>query len=280
MSNSSSSSIADLEGKNGVSVEVAEIKAPIVTGKKAVDQALAFIEGKAIDYTEEDERRVLRKIDLRLMPLLFLLYCIQFADKVTLGYASLMGIRDDTHLNPNSQQYSWVSSIFYAGYIFFEFPTTYFLAKLPIAKYLVFNIFAWGTILTCTAAAKNYAGLLTLRFFLGMFESTITPAFVLITAMWYKRNEQARRMGIWLAANGVATLITSPIAYGLYYVHDVAIASWQILFLLFGLLTIITAVLFFFFFPRQPVGCQVFNGRRKTYRNRSCERQLPGCWFW
>jgi MFS family permease len=234
------------------------------TGKKGVDEAFQFLQGKDIIYTPEEERRVLRKIDGRILPLLFLLYCIQFADKVSLSYAALMGIREDTNLDSKSQQYSWVSSIFYAGYIFFEFPTSYFLAKLPIAKYLSFNIVAWGIILTCTCAAKNYAGLLVLRFMLGMFEATITPAFVLITAIWYKRDEQAKRMGLWLAANGLATLITSPIAYGLYHVQNAAIKSWMILFLLFGLTTIVTGIAFYILLPDNQLNASFLDEKSKV----------------
>lgn len=84
------------------------------------DPALRFAEGEVIDYTEVESKKVLRKIDLALMPLLCWVYMIQFADKTSLNYASLMGIRTDANLDPNSQQYSWVSSIFYAGYIFWE----------------------------------------------------------------------------------------------------------------------------------------------------------------
>lgn len=86
----------------------------------SADPALDFINGEEIEFTPEEERRVLRKIDLALMPLLCWIYALQFADKTSLNYASLMGIRNDTNLDPDSQQYSWASSIFYAGYILWE----------------------------------------------------------------------------------------------------------------------------------------------------------------
>lgn len=85
------------------------------------DPALQFLAAEEIEYTPEESRKVLSKIDRLLMPLLCWVYLIQFADKTSLNYASLMGIREDTHLDPESQQYSWVSSIFYAGYIFWEY---------------------------------------------------------------------------------------------------------------------------------------------------------------
>lgn len=71
-------------------------------------------------YTAEEAKEVLRRIDWHILPMLMWVYCIQFADKTSLNYASVMGIRTDVNLDPNTQQYSWVSSIFYAGYIAWE----------------------------------------------------------------------------------------------------------------------------------------------------------------
>jgi MFS transporter, ACS family, allantoate permease len=167
------------------------------------DPALQYLGGEAIEYTADEARSVLRKIDWTLMPMLCWVYALQFADKTSLNYASLMGIREDTHLNPQSQEFSWASSIFYAGYIFWEFvipslclclyisidllyrfPTTYLLRRLPLGKYSSANIALWGIVLTCHCAASSYAGLMTVRFFLGAFEATVTPAFVILTSVW------------------------------------------------------------------------------------------------
>lgn len=86
-----------------------------------VDPAYDFAAGEVVEFTADEERSVLSKIDWHILPLLCWVYMVQFADKTTLNYASLMGIRTDTHLNPKSQEYSWASSIFYAGYIAWEY---------------------------------------------------------------------------------------------------------------------------------------------------------------
>lgn len=87
---------------------------------RAIDPAMAVTGGEVVQFSPEEENAVLRKIDWHLLPLMCWIYAIQFADKISLNYASLMGIRSDIHLNPNSQEYSWVSSIFYAGYVLYE----------------------------------------------------------------------------------------------------------------------------------------------------------------
>lgn len=101
------------------SVDVGEVK-DLAHGDKLTNSALAVVGNERVEYSPEEGNAVLRKIDLHILPLLMWVYLIQFADKTSLNYASVMGIRTDTHLDPKSQQYSWVSSIFYAGYIAWE----------------------------------------------------------------------------------------------------------------------------------------------------------------
>ena len=84
------------------------------------EPALAFMDHERVEYTPEEGQAVLRRIDWHILPMLMWVYCIQFADKTSLNYASVMGIREDINLDPTTQQYSWASSIFYAGYIAWE----------------------------------------------------------------------------------------------------------------------------------------------------------------
>ncbi|KAK2599057.1 hypothetical protein QQS21_005463 [Conoideocrella luteorostrata] len=230
---------------------------------KNVDPALEFVRGEVTDYTPEEEKKVLRKIDLALMPMLCWIYALQFADKTSLNYASLMGIREDTGLKPNSQEYSWASSIFYAGYIAWEFPTTYFLRILPLGKYSSASILLWGIVLCCHVFADSYTGLLLVRFFLGALEATVTPAFVILTSMWYRQNEQGKRAGLWLSCNGVALLTMGPIAYGLAGVANSSLETWRILYLILGLPTIATGMACWLWMPNNQINAKFLNRREK-----------------
>ncbi|EME42131.1 hypothetical protein DOTSEDRAFT_89608 [Dothistroma septosporum NZE10] len=227
------------------------------------DAAWLIVGEEQVEYTEDEGRSVLRCIDTHLLPMLMWVYCIQFADKVSLNYASVMGLRTDTNLNPNSQEFSWVGAIFYAGYICWEFPTTYFLRRLPLGKYTSSQIILWGIVLTCHAAATNYGSLLALRFLLGVFEATVTPAFVLLVSIWYQRSEQATRVNAWLCCNGIATMIMAPFAYGLSGVSGTSIEPWRILFLILGLLTVITGGFLLFYMPDNQANARFLNPRQK-----------------
>lgn len=132
----------------------------------------------------EEDARVKRKIDWMILPYLSVCYVFFYVDKTTLSYAAIFGIRED--LNLQGTQYSWLSSIFYFGFLAWAFPTNFLMQRLPIGRYLGFNICLWGVFLMIQAAAKNFAGLATLRAFAGAAEACSDPSFMLITSMWYK----------------------------------------------------------------------------------------------
>ncbi|KAJ5793895.1 hypothetical protein N7457_000494 [Penicillium paradoxum] len=179
-------------------------------------------------------KRVLRKIDRRLVPLLFTTYMFNFVDKTILSSASVFGLSDDTGLV--GQEYSWVSSVFYFGYLGWVYPTTLLIARLPAAKYLTANTLFWGAIVALTAACTNFGGLMTVRFLLGAAEATITPAFMFITSTWYTRDEIPTRTGLWFAGNSVGGIISSLLAYGLGHVKD-QIGPWRWMFIVLGSFT-------------------------------------------
>lgn len=169
---------------------------------RRTDVAAAQVNPEHVHVTEEEDalaKRILRKIDWRLIPLMFITYNLNFMDKTILSSASVFGLREDNVKSPilphsslmltlqqhlKGQQYSWVSSVFYFGYFFWEYPTTLLIARLPVAKYLAANTFMWGVVVALTAVCSNYGGLITVRFFLGVAEATITPAFMFITSTW------------------------------------------------------------------------------------------------
>lgn len=81
-----------------------------------------------------EARRVLRKIDIRILPLLATIYMLQYLDKSSINFASVYGLQKGTHLH--GQDYSWLSSIFYFGYLIAQYPAGYCLQRLPIGKFI------------------------------------------------------------------------------------------------------------------------------------------------
>lgn len=144
----------------------------------------------AIDPSEA--KRVLRKIDFRIMPILFVTYLLQYLDKNGINYASAYGLSKGTKLH--GQDFSWLGSIFYFGYLVAQFPSGYLMQRLPIGKFLGCSTLGWGIILITTPACHNFAGIATNRFLLGLLESAVNPGFILIMSMWYTSAEQPLRL--------------------------------------------------------------------------------------
>lgn len=179
-----------------------------------------------------------------------IVYGLNYLDKTTISYASIMGIKKDIGLVGND--YQWLGSMFYFGYLGWEYPTNRLLQRLPIGKYSAACIIAWGLVLSCFAAVENFGGAVAIRFMLGVCEAAVTPGFALITSQWYTKKEQGTRTGIWFSFNGFAQIFGGLVAYGIAVgtaKHPAAIAGWKIVFLLTGLLTVCVGIIFLFTVP-------------------------------
>ncbi|KAF2240807.1 membrane transporter [Trematosphaeria pertusa] len=229
-------------------------------------KAFEGYEGQTIELTEETRKRLLRKIDMHLMPILCVVYGLNYLDKTTLSYASVMGLKlpySDDKLNSGigitGSEYSWLGSMFYFGYLAWEYPTNRLLQRLPLGKYSAFNIIMWGIVLSCFAAVENYAGAIAIRFFLGVFEAAVTPGFALFTSQWYTRTEQGSRTGIWFSFNGFAQIFGGLVAYGIAVgcrKHGTSLEPWKIVFLVTGLLTSSIGIIFLWVVPDNQLNCR------------------------
>lgn len=146
------------------------------------------------------EKKVRRKLDRLIIPVLGVCYFFYYVDKTTLSYAAIFGLKDDLELK--GDEYSWLSSSFYFGWLVWAIPSNLLMQRSPPGYYLAFNIFMWGALLMTQAAANNFAGLLALRILSGAFEAIADPAFMLITSMYFTREEQPSRISAWYAFNG------------------------------------------------------------------------------
>ncbi|KAN0129721.1 Major facilitator superfamily domain containing protein [Lactarius tabidus] len=210
-----------------------------------VDTGAQLVAGVTSPLDPEESLRIRRKIDKHIMPLM----CseIQFMDKVTLGSSAILGIQKATHLTTDQ-----LGTIFYISYLIFEFPQNLALQRFPVGKWMSLNIFVWAIALCSHAACKNFAGLFVVRFILGMCEGSITAGFMIVSSMFYTRREQTARVGYWFLMNGTAQIIIGFISFGSLHIHTGGFEPWQWLMIITGMLTLITAILFFFLFPDSP----------------------------
>lgn len=106
---------------------------------------------------------------------------------------------------------------------------------------------------TMNCACKNFASLVALRVLLGCFESAVAPSLILVTGMWYKKSEQPFRIGIWYLGTGCGTIVGALFSYGFQHYNGKAFRSWQIMFLVCGIVTIAAGICVVLFLPDNPM---------------------------
>ncbi|CCT65215.1 related to DAL5-Allantoate and ureidosuccinate permease [Fusarium fujikuroi IMI 58289] len=242
----------NLSGPNKAAIELATMDASASVG----ETNSTFI------MTPAEERKLVRKIDLHLMPLMFVLYLLQYLDKTSLGYTAIMGIIQDAasqpipisirnlNANNNVAEPQW-----YPILLDFEL----LLRGISRSQSSIFN--SLGEILSIQmvmAAGKSFASLAVLRILLGAFEAAISPGFTIITSTWYKPSEHALRHGLWYCGASVAYIIGGIIAYGISHINS-AIKAWQFLFIIFGAVTFIWGLVVWWLLPTNPQSAWFLN---------------------
>ncbi|KAB2578542.1 MFS transporter [Lasiodiplodia theobromae] len=197
------------------------------------------------DYTEEQYKKLLRKIDRYLLPLMWFCYGIQQTDKTSLSTQAIFGLREDTGLV--GQQYSWLTTIFYIAYLCGEFPSNFLLQRWALGRSLSIYMLCWGVCVISIAAAQNWSQLMAIRALQGFFECTISPGFVLVVGSWYRREEHSSRALFWQSANAGFGIIANLVMYGIgsHAEKYGGLAPWRCISLFLGGTTIVLSLICF-----------------------------------
>lgn len=202
---------------------------------------------KDADFDAKERRRILRKIDYRLVPLLGVIYLIAFIDRgnskfhfsssthltITVGNAKIAGMEED--LNLIGMRYNAALTIFFPPYALLEVPSNIVLKILRPSIWIATLMFCWGLVMTLMGIVHTYEGLLITRFFLGVTESGFFPAATYLLTIWYLRYEVQRRMAVFYAAASLSGAFSGLLAYGISFMDGIGDrAGWQWIFLLEG----------------------------------------------
>ncbi|KAH7347272.1 major facilitator superfamily domain-containing protein [Plectosphaerella cucumerina] len=233
-----------------------------------LDEAQLFLHEHGIPNSRLEElmndearlKKLRKKVDWQLMPLLCGTYLLQYVDKQALGYSAVFDLFTSTGMT--SEQYSWMASIFYFAYLAAEWPASYIAQHYPTGKVVAAFVLSWGTILVCTAASSNFAGLAVCRFLLGVFEAVITPAFMLIVSQWFTRDKQPARAGLFYCFNGVGSMFGGVLFYGVGQAKGWDV--WRIIYVLCGGLTIVWGVILWFFMPDNILTAKRFSTEERA----------------
>ena len=199
------------------------------------------------------ELKLVRKIDIRLLPMLVIMYIMNYLDRNNIAAARLAGLQEE--LNLSSTQYLTCLSILFVGYLLMQIPSNLFLNKIgKPALYLPTVMILWGVISAATAGAESFGGLVAIRFFLGFVEAAYFPGCLFFLSSWYTRKELGFRTAILYSGSLLSGAFSGLISAGITNGLDGAkgLRAWRWLFIIEGVITIVIAVAGYFVLPNFP----------------------------
>jgi MFS family permease len=196
------------------------------------------------------ERALLRKVTLRLIPFLFILYIIAFLDRVNVGFAKLQ-------MNSlpwfSEAVYGMGAGIFFIGYFLFEVPSNLILEKVGARWWIARIMVVWGLIASAMMFTSNPPVFYTLRFLLGAAEAGFFPGIILYLTYWLTADERARIVGLFMTAIPISSIIGGPLSGKLLQMNGLGgLPGWQWLFLLEGIPAVLMGFVVLAYLPDGP----------------------------
>jgi len=214
-------------------------------------------EGMAIDS------RTIRKLRMRILPSIFLLFIVALLDRVNIGFAALTMNQE---LAITSQQYGLIFGIFFFGYFFFEIPSNLLLHKIGARVWIARILISWGMVAVLMGFVHTVHQLYIMRFLLGLAEAGYFPGIALYLTYWFPQREQARALALLIAAIPITTILGAPLS-GLIldHVHWLGISSWRWLLILEGTPALAGGVLTYFLLPGCPQEAKFLTADEKEW---------------
>jgi ACS family tartrate transporter-like MFS transporter len=177
------------------------------------------------------ETRTVRKLFWRLLPFLFLVYVVNYLDRINVGFAAL---QMQSQLGLSDRIYGLGAGIFFAGYFIFQLPSNLVLTRVGARRWIAWIMTLWGVISCCMIFVRTAHEFYELRFLLGAAEAGFFPGIILYLKKWFPANARARAVALFMTANPIAGVVGGPISGALLGLHAGPLAGWQWLFLIEG----------------------------------------------
>ncbi|KDR75670.1 hypothetical protein GALMADRAFT_140293 [Galerina marginata CBS 339.88] len=236
--------------------------------------------GRSEEETLRLTKSTIRKVDLRVLPILGILSALSLIDRSNLGLARIVGMDHDLHLSIGAR-YSIVSCIYFVPYILLcvlvncyleggrviftlsadisyscpssQLPSNLFLRKLGVIHWLVFLVVSWGAVQLAMGFVPSWGYLALCRVLLGVFEAGFFPALVYIITTWYIRHEVQKRLAAFYIVGVFIGGFSAIFAYVLSLLGGrLGIAGWAWIFIIEGAITILFGIIGWFFLPNFP----------------------------
>jgi len=196
------------------------------------------------------EATTIRKLRTHIIPFVFVLFVINFVDRINIGFAALTMNRE---LAITSQQFGLLSGIFFWGYFIFEIPSNLLLHKLGARIWIARILVSWGFVAILTGFVRSAAHLYLLRFLLGVAEAGFVPGIYLYLTYWFPQRQLAHAISLFNSAGPVASIVGAPISgVILDHIHWLGLSSWRWLLILEGIPAVVGGITTYFLLPSRP----------------------------
>ncbi len=194
-------------------------------------------------------QRARRRVAYRLLPFVFLLYIINYIDRVNVSFANL---RMSADLGFSDRVYGLGVSIFFVSYVLFEIPGAIIVERWSARKWIARIMISWGIVTILTGFVRTAGQFYAARFFLGVAESSFFPGMIVYLTHWFRQRERSQAIAWFYTAVPAASLIGSPLAGWLLGVHWWPLAGWRWLFILEGIPAVVIGIATVFYLTDRP----------------------------
>ncbi|MEU7488117.1 MFS transporter [Streptomyces sp. NPDC042319] len=213
-----------------------------------------------------------RKVFLRIVPLIMLMYLLAWMDRVSIGFAALTMNKD---LGITATNFGLGAALFFVGYFFFEVPSNVIMEKVGARVWLARIMVTWGLVAAATAFVVGEYSFYAARTLLGIAEAGFFPGVLLYLTYWVPRAVRGRITALFIMAAPIASAIGAPLASLVLTQLDGAfgLRSWQVLFLLLGVATVLVGVLVFWLLPSRPAEAAWLSDSERRFIEGELERE-------
>ncbi|SDD00397.1 Nitrate/nitrite transporter NarK [Glycomyces harbinensis] len=215
----------------------------------------------------------IRKVAVRLVPFVALMFFINYLDRTAIGFASPNGMNDDLALS--AAQFGFASGVFFVGYILLEVPSNLALHKFGARKWLARIMISWGIVALLFTWVQNFEQLVALRFLLGVAEAGFFPGAILFLSMWVPAAHRGRILMLFYLAQPLTTVIGAPLAGALIQQHGVffGLEGWRFMFMGVAIPAIVVGVIAWFYLKDKPADAKWLTPEEQAWLTNALEAE-------
>lgn len=203
-------------------------------------------------HPDADRRVVVRKVHLRIMPIIFALYLFNYIDRTALGIANVNGMEEELGLT--ATMFGFASGLFFVGYILLEVPSSVIAQRIGARRWIARIAISWGAVASLTAFVPNYEWLLIARVLLGIAEAGFAPTVLLYLTLWFSNRERPKAFSFYLLGIPLSSVVAGPLASWLTTAGDGALglSGWRFMTLTSGLPAILVGLIAYVYLTDRP----------------------------